>query len=107
MAPDFDKIQAGMTNGLQKTTKTKKEEQTSKLQEEVGISFKNVERKDLGTGVAGKSSVKMDNFDTDMARFQNYPMVVEAANAYVDSLLAKGYSLEEAVSAVHNELGIK
>ena len=107
MAPDFDKIQAGMANGLNKTQKVKKEETAEVSQKESsqkGLSFKKV---DLGTGVAGKSSVKMDNFDTDMARFQNYPMVVEAANAYVDSLLAKGYSLEEAVSAVHNELGIK
>lgn len=107
MTPDFDKIQAGLTNGLQKTTRAKKEEKVAEKQQDNGLSFKSIERKDMGTGVAGRSSVKMDNFETDMAKFNQNYQFVQATNKYIDSLLEQGYSLEEAINAVHSELGVE
>ena len=106
MAPDFDKIQANMTSGLQKTQKTnQKEEQSLNAQQEQGLTFRGAERTDLGMGVAGKSSIKIDNFDTDMTKFGKNYQFAQATNAYIDSLVAQGYSLDEAVSAVYGELG--
>ena len=104
MTPDFDKIQPGMTNGLNKVTKKqqREEKQASGKSE---VSFLG-ERTDMGTGVAGRSSVKMDNFDTDMDRFMKNPKFAKAFNLYVDSLVNKRYNYIDAVNAVSSELGI-
>ncbi len=107
MTPDFDKIQAGMTSGLQKTTKAnKKEDNNSNSQAGQGLSFKSIERKDMGTGVAGRSSVRMDNFDTDMSKLEKNYQFAQATNDYIDELVRQGYSLEEATMAVYKELGV-
>lgn len=109
MAPDFDKIQPGMTNGLNKTSKVKKEDNTEKQsqQNNNNVSFKQVDLKDMGTGVAGRSSVKMDNLETDMISFKGNYKFADATNKLIDKLLDQGYSLEDAVSAVYGELGVK
>lgn len=106
MAPDFDKIQAGMSNGLSKTRKIKKDNSAEISASEVSdnnVSFKQI---DMGTGVAGRSSVRMDNFDTDMARFDKNYRFAELTNKYIEALVRKGYSLEDATMAVYRELGI-
>ena len=104
MTPDFDKIQPGMTNGLNKVTKKqqREEKQASGKSE---VSFLG-ERTDMGTGVAGRSSVKMDNFDTDMEKLMKNPALAKAANSYIDSLVKQGYNYIDAVNAVSSELGI-
>ena len=109
MAPDFDKIQAGMTSGLNKTSKVKKDETVGKeAQPNNNVSFKQVDLKDMGTGVAGRSSVKMDNLETDMISFKGNYKFADATNRLIDELVEKkGYSLEQAISAVYGELGIK
>ena len=109
MAPDFDKIQAGMTNGLNKTSKVQKEEKVGKeAQLNNNVSFRQVDLKDMGTGVAGRSSVKMDNLDTDMISFRGNYKFADATNKLIDELVEKkGYSLEQAISAVYGELGVK
>ena len=108
MAPDFDKIQPGMTNGLNKTSKVKKEDNTEKqAQQSNNVSFKQVDLKDMGTGVAGRSSVKMDNLETDMISFRVNSKFADATNKLIDKLLEQGYSLEDAVIAVYGELGVK
>ena len=107
MTPDFDKIQAGMANGLNKTTKIQKEEKAQNEQQEVqnGLSFRGAKKTDMGTGAAGRSSVKMDNLDTDMKKFKANYKFAEAVNTYVDSLVAQGYDYGDAIVAVMNELG--
>ena len=107
MTPDFDKIQAGMTSGLQKTRKANKKEETSNnAQAEQGLSFRSIERKDMGTGVAGRSSVRMDNFDTDMSKLEKNYQFAKYTNDCIDSLVKQGFSLEEATMAVYKELGV-
>ncbi len=105
MTPDFDKIQPSMTNGLNKVTKKqqREEKQASGKSE---VSFSGTERTDMGTGVAGRSSVKMDNFDTDMEKLMKNPQLAKAFNSYVDSLVKQGYNYVGAVNAVSSELGI-
>ena len=105
MAPDFEKIQAGMNNGLKKTTKVNKEETAQAAQQEVqnGLSFRGAEKTDMGTGAAGRSSIKMDNFDTDMRKFK-YPNA-QVVNTYIDALVRQGYDYGDAIVAVMNELG--
>ena len=109
MAPDFDKIQAGMANGLNKTKKVQKEEKEVKeTAKKEDVSFKSVDLKDMGTGVAGRSSVKMDNLETDMISFRGNYKLAEASNKLIDMLVEeKGYSLEQAISAVYGELNVK
>ncbi|MBQ7450500.1 hypothetical protein IJS77_03710 [bacterium] len=107
MTPDFDKIQAGMNNGLKKTQKIQKEETAQSIQQEAqnGLSFRGAKKADMGTGAAGRSSVKMDNFDTDMRKFQSKYHYAHAVNTYIDALVAQGYDYGDAVVAVMNELG--
>ena len=109
MTPDFDKIQPGMTSGLNKTSKVKKDENVEKeSQPNNNVSFKQVDLKDMGTGVAGRSSVKMDNLETDMISFKGNYKFADATNKLIDEMVdKKGYSLEQAISAVYGELGIK
>ena len=104
MTPDFDKIQPGMTNGLNKVTNNQREEKTA--QAEHDVTFKGTERTDMGTGVAGRSSVKMDNIDTDMRKFFKSPRFAIAANKYVEHLVEQGYNYEDAIEAVWQELGV-
>ena len=105
MTSDFDKIKPGMINGLNKTTNIQREEQ--KTQAEMSdTAFKGIERTDMGTGVAGRSSVKMDNIDTDMRKFFKNPSFASAANKYVEHLVEQGYNYEKAIEAVWRELGI-
>ena len=59
----------------------------------------------MGTGSAGRSSVKMDNFNTDMISFKAHYDFVQMTNNLIDSLVEQGYSLDEATCAVYNELG--
>ena len=54
---------------------------------------------------AGRSSIKMDNFDTDMRKFDGKYKYANAVNAYIDSLVAQGYPYEDAIVAVMDELG--
>ena len=107
MTPDFDKIQAGMNNGLKKTQKIQKDDTAQNTQPEVqnGLSFRGTEETDMGTGAAGRSSVKMDNFKTDMASFKAHYNFAQMTNNLIDSLVEQGYSLDEATCAVYNELG--
>ena len=107
MTPDFDKIQAGMNNGLSKTSKIKKDETAQNTQAEVnnGISFRGTEKTDMGTGSAGRISVKMDNFNTDMISFKAHYDFAQMTNNLIDSLVEQGYSLDEATCAVYSELG--
>ena len=109
MTPDFDKIQAGMNNGLNKTSKISKEDEAIKTssQSDVqnGLSFRGTEKSDMGTGAAGRSSVKMDNFNTDMLTFKGHYDFAQMTNNLIDALVEQGYSLDEATNAVYNELG--
>lgn len=105
MTPDFDKIQPSMTNGLNKLTKKQQREEKQVLNESE-TSFGRIEHTDMGTGVAGRSSVKMDNFDMDMDRLMKNPNFAKTFNLYVDSLVNKGYNYVDAVNAVSSELGI-
>ena len=107
MTPDFDKIQAGMNNSLNKTSKIKKEDAVKNTQPEInnGLSFRGSEKVDMGTGSAGRSSVKMDNFNTDMISFKAHYDFAQMTNNLIDSLVEQGYSLDEATCAVYNELG--
>ena len=107
MTPDFDKIQAGMNNSLKKTSKIKKDDMAQNAQSEVknGLSFRGTENTDMGTGAAGRSSIKMDNFNTDMVSFKAHYDFVQMTNNLIDSLVEQGYSLDEATCAVYNELG--
>ena len=107
MTPDFDKIQAGMANGLNKTTKIQKENAAQNQEAEQGISYRQLERRDLGTGVAGRSSVGVDHYEKAMLTLKNNYAYAAATNELVDRLLDQGYSLEDAVAAVHGELGAK
>ena len=104
MTPDFDKIQPNMINGLNKTTKAQREEKQAQVENDV--AFKGIERTDMGTGVAGRSSVKMDNIDTDMRKFFKNPQFAKAANKYVEHLVEQGYNYEDAIEAVWQELGV-
>ena len=107
MTPDFDKIQAGMNSGLNNTKKIQKDETVQNVQPEVnnGVSFRGTEKTDMGTGSAGRSSVKMDNFNTDMVSFKSHYNFVQMTNKLIDSLVEQGYSLDEATCAVYGELG--
>ena len=102
MTADFDKkIQSGMVNGLNNTTK--KQSVDKKVENDTSKEIKNI---DLGTGVAGRSSVNVSNIDTDMRKFFNSPRFCEAANKYVEHLVKQGYNYEDAVKAVWSELGV-
>ena len=107
MTPDFDKIQAGMSNGLNKTTKINKEDSVKNVQAEIqnGLSFRGSDKIDMGIGAAGRSSVKIDNFDTDMRKFDGKYQYANALNTYIDNLVAQGYPYEDAIVAVMDELG--
>ena len=103
MTADFDKkIQSGMVNGLKSTTKKQGVEQGSAGE----AAFKGTQNTDMGTGVAGRSSVNIDNFDTDMRKFLKSPKFAQAANKYVEHLVNQGYNYEDAVNAVFSELGV-
>lgn len=104
MTPDFEKIQTGMVNGLNQTTRVNEEVKVKN--EEAKPSFKSIEREDMETGVAGRSSVKMDNFETDMRRFNENPALCGVAMETVDQLCKKGYSYEEAIDVAFKELGL-
>ena len=103
MTADFDKkIQSGMVNGLNNATKKQSVEQVSAGE----ASFKDTQKIDMGTGSAGRSSVNVDNFDTDMRKFFKSPRFAQAANKYVEHLVNQGYNYEDAVNAVFSELGV-
>ena len=96
-----------MTNGLSKTQKLKKEEKTQDSVQKEGLSFRSIEREDMGTGVVGRSSVKVDNLDTDIARLKNNYDFAKYSNDIIDYLVNQGYNYDEVVSAVYDELGLK
>ena len=103
MTADFDKkIQPGMVNGLNNTAKKQSVEKEI-INNNTSKETKNI---DLGTGVAGRSSVNINNIDTDMRKFFNSPRFCEAANKYVEHLVKQGYNYEDAVNAVWTELGV-
>lgn len=104
MKPDFDKIQSGMVSGLSKASK--KQDKENQTQSEINTAFKGSEHVDMGTGVAGRSSVKMNNIDTDMRKFLKNPQFAHVANEYVERLIEKGYNYEDAIDAVWQELGV-
>ena len=107
MTPDFDKIQAGINGSLKKTSKVQREEIAQNEQSEIknGLSFRGTEKTDMGTGSAGRSSVKIDNFNTDMISFKSHYDFANMTNNLIDSLVEQGYSLDEATYAVYSELG--
>lgn len=107
MTPDFKKIQAGSNNSLNNTKKIDKEEavQAAPLEVQGGLSFRGAKETDMGTGAAGRSSVKLDNFNTDMLTFKGHYDFAQMTNNLIDSLVKQGYSLENAAYTVYNELG--
>lgn len=100
MTPDFDKIQAGHLNSVRKTERKQKEQNIKKQEEVSSPSYDEVQ---ADTGVIGRSAVKVDNFDADIKKFMENPTAAKAKMSLVDILLEKGYSLEEAVYAIHTE----
>jgi len=100
MTPDFDKIQTGHVNSVRKTEKKQEKQNVEKQEKAFLPSYDEVSS---DTGVIGRSTVKADNFETDMKKLKENPEVVNFRIQLIDILLKKGYSLEEAVYATHTE----
>ena len=102
MTPDFDKIQAGMVNGLNKTTNVSKKKE---VQATGDSSARTIGQQDFQDNVAGRSSIKADTFDANLQKFLKDPSFAMMRNNLIDKLVEQGYSLEEASYIVLTEMG--
>jgi len=100
MTPDFSKIQSNHVNNV---SRTEKKQQVQDLDVNTQENLSAVEEITSDTGVVGRSTVKADNFETDMKKLKENPAKVDLKLQIIDILLKKGYSLEDAVYATHTE----
>lgn len=106
MEPEFKKFSPSYNKELNSINPSMQKEERDVVACSEDVINSDIENFDMGTGVVGRSTIKIDSLDNDMRKLAKNPAFISVINEYVDKLCEQGYNLEDAINTVFSELGI-